>query len=175
MNRSPALVALIPAMATFLALYGNAARASDLAEAHAIKAHVPQTEAARKWADLITRTEHALGGYVAACASGNEQALRHVTTDDLHVEYTLGEPGTYLVLDSGTSPAGCAAMGGLVTRTSDVWIFPTNSAAVFVQFDVPSQRQLALVEMRGDRIARIVNFSAPPPAMPKEVLSASNE
>ena len=175
MNRS---IALFPAIGALLTLAAGA-RAADLMDGHAINAHVPQTAAAHKWADLISRTERALGGYVAACASGEGRALSRVTTDDLHVEYTLGEPGTYLVMDGGTSPAGCAAMVGLSARTSNVWIFPTNSSVVFVQFDAPSganassQRQLALVEMRGERIARIVNFSAPPPALASDVLSAS--
>ncbi len=170
MNRS---IALFPAVGALLTLAAGA-RAADLMDGHTIKAHVPQTAAARKWSDLISRTERALGGYVAACASGEGQALSRVTTDDLHIEYTLGEPGTYLVMDGGaSSPVGCAAMAGLSSRTSNVWIFPTNASVVFVQFDTPTQRQLALVEMRGDRIARIVNLSAPPPALATDVLSAS--
>jgi hypothetical protein len=177
MTRSIALV--IRALGVLAALAGTSARASDLVDAHTIQAHVPQTAAARKWADLIGRTERALGGYAAACASSDGPALTRVTTDDLRIEYTLGEPGTYLTVGSN-APAGCGAMRGLSSRTSNVWIFPTNSAVVFVQFDAPtaanapSQRQLALVEMRGDRIARITNFSAPPPALTTEVLSASN-
>ena len=176
MNRS---IALFPAIGVLLTLAAGA-RAADLVDPHAIKAQVPQTAAARKWADLITRTERALGAYVAACASGEGRVLSRVTTDDLHIEYTLGEPGTYLVMDGGDgSSAGCAAMAGLSSRTSNVWIFPTNSSVVFVQFDAPmaahapSQRQLALVEMRGERIARIVNFSAPPPAAAGDLLTAS--
>jgi hypothetical protein len=49
---------------------------------------------------------------------------------------------------------------------------------VFVQFDAPaaagapSQRQLALVEMRGERIARIVNFSVTPPVAPTTLVAA---
>src|SRR5689334_4372806 len=111
MNRSIALFPALGALLTLTATAG-AARAADLVDAHALEAHVPQTEAAHKWADLISRTERALGGYVAACTSGESRALARVTTDDLHVEYTLGEPGTYLVMDSGTAPEGCAAMAG---------------------------------------------------------------
>jgi hypothetical protein len=167
MKRSIALFPVVGALLTLAA----GARAADLVDAHAIEARVPQTQAAHKWADLISRTERALGGYVAACSSGESRALSRVTTDDLHIEYTLGEPGTYLVTDGGSAPEGCAAMAGLTARTSNVWIFPTNSSAVFVQFDAPttgdgpSQRQLALIEMRGGRIARIVNFSTPPQAL----------
>ena len=176
MNRS---IALFPAVgAALLTLTTTGTRASDLVDAPALEARVPQTAAARKWSDLIARTERALGGYVAACVSGEGRALNRVTTDDLHIEYTLSEPGTYLTVDGGDASAGCAAMAGLLSRTSYVWIFPTHSAAVFVQFDAPpaagapSQRQLALVEMRGDRIARIVNFSAPPPVAPTTLVAA---
>jgi len=171
-------IALFPAIGAALLTLASGARAADLVDAHTIKAHVPQTENARKWADLIARTERALGGYVAACASGEGQALSRVTTNDLHIEYTLGEPGTYLTVDGSNAPAGCAAMVGLNTRTSNVWIFPTNSSVVFVQFDAPaaagapSQRQLALVEMRGERIARIVNFSVTPPVAPTTLVAA---
>jgi hypothetical protein len=172
-------IALFPAIgAALLTLAAPGTRAGDLVEAHTIKAHVPQTANARKWADLIARTERALGGYVAACATGEGRALRQVTTDDLHIEYTLNEPGTYLTVDGGDAQAGCAAMAGLTSRTSNVWIFPTNSAVMFVQFDAPtaagapSQRQLALVEMRGERIARIVNFSATPPVAPATLIAA---
>jgi hypothetical protein len=177
MNRS---IALFPALGALLTLAAGA-RAADLADVPTIKARVPQTEAAHKWADLISRTERALGGYVAACASGESLALSRVTTDDLHIEYTLGQPGTYLVTDGGSAPEGCAAMAGLTLRTSNVWIFPTHSSVVFVQFDAsltpgsPSQRQLALVEMRGERIARIVNFSAPPPALATPTTLAAAE
>ena len=93
--------------------------------------------------------------------------MSRVTTDDLRVEYTLSEPGTYVGVDGNTA-ASCAAIAGLGARTSNLWIFPTNASVVFVQYDAPtsadsaSQRRLALVEMRGARISRIVNFSAPP-------------
>ena len=177
MNRS---IALFPAIgAALLTLTTTGTHAADVVvDAHAVKAHVPQTAAAHKWADLIARTERALGGYVEACVSGEGGALGRVTTDDLHIEYTLNEPGNYLIVDGSNASAGCAAMAGLLSRTSYVWIFPTNSAAVFVQFDAPagagapSQRQLALVEMRGERIARIVNFSATPPVAPTTLVAA---
>jgi hypothetical protein len=174
MNRS---IALFPAIGAALLTLAAGARAADLVDAHTIKAHVPQTAAARKWADLIARTERALGGYAAACAAGEGQALSRVTTNDLHIEYTLGEPGTYLTVDGSNAPAGCAAMVGLGAHTN-VWIFPTHSSVVFVQFDAPaaagapSQRQLALVEMRGERIARIVNFSVTPPVAPTTLVAA---
>jgi hypothetical protein len=52
-------------------------------------------------------------------------------------------------------------------------IYPTNDEnVVFVEFDttsdsssVPLKRQLALVEMRGAKIARLLNFSQPANAL----------
>jgi hypothetical protein len=62
---------------------------------------------------------------------------------------------------------------------SNLWIFPTGDAtSVFVQYEMPAangaapQRQLALVEMRGERIARMIKFAPMPPAL--ETLAARN-
>jgi hypothetical protein len=52
-------------------------------------------------------------------------------------------------------------------------IYPTNDEnVVFVEFDttndssiVPLKRQLALIEMRGAKIARLLNFSQPANAL----------
>jgi len=176
MNRS---IALIPALGALLALTVTVAKASDVGEPPAVSAHVPHTAAARNWADLIARTERALGGYVAACASGKGRALSRVTTDDLRIEYTLREPGSYVGVDGSSSPDNCAAIGGIGARTSNLWIFPTNASVVFIQYDAPTadganpQRQLALVEMRGERISRIVNFAAPPTALVNAALAPS--
>jgi 4-diphosphocytidyl-2C-methyl-D-erythritol kinase len=62
------------------------------------------------------------------------------------------------------------ASGGSSLRA--MWIYPTNDQSVaFVQFDVTSdssgalKRQLALVEMRGEKIARLLSFSPPSNAL----------
>src|SRR5689334_8010610 len=68
-------IALLPVVGALFALGGTHAHASAMAESHPIAARVPNTAAAAKWADLIARTEQALGNYAAACASGEEQAL----------------------------------------------------------------------------------------------------
>jgi hypothetical protein len=149
-----------PAIAAFfttLALASFVAHASDTAQ-------VPRTAAARAAGDLIAKTERAITGYVAACAARDAKRLTGLTTDDVRIEFTLDEPGTYLTLTSDSVLASCAP-GISPAGKGRLWVFPTNDPnAVFVQYDLsvdasrPATRQLALVEMRGDRIARMRNF-----------------
>jgi hypothetical protein len=136
-----------------LAFAADAAHASELPQ-------VPHTAAAKAAAGVILRVERAITGYVSACASNDAQGLKGVLTEDARIEFAMDEPGTYLSIDASSWGADCAA------QISNLWIFPTLDAnAVFVQYDVPSstgalpQPQLVLVEMRGERIARMVNFS----------------
>lgn len=85
----------------------------------------------------------------------------------------LEEPGAYLVVKA-TAPSanlsGNAKKTGTGTHISNLWIFPTNdSSAVFVHYttsfdvrspaELPDSEHLALLEMRGDRIVKIRNFS----------------
>ena len=136
--------------------FAFAAQASDTAQ-------VPRTAAARAAGDLIARTERAITGYVSACASRDVKRLTGLTTDDVRVEFTLDEPGTYLTLTSDSLLASCVP--GVSPGKGRMWIFPTNDPnAVFVQYDLSvssskaTTRQLALVEMRGEQIARMRNF-----------------
>jgi hypothetical protein len=170
MNRS---IALIPVLSALITVHNSSAHASGVttAEPTAIVARTPNTAAAAKWAGLIARTERALGVYAAACAAGEAQSLDRVVTDDLRVEYTLRDPGTFVGMDASSLQTTCAALTGLTSRTSDLWIFPTNAGVVFIQYDAPSaagepaRRRLALVEMRGDRMSRIVNFASSTPTL----------
>ncbi len=131
------------------------------------KALVPSTAAAQTSAKLISRAERAINGFVAACVARDARALGSVTTGQVRVEYALDEPGTYLSMDASSLLAACAA-NNTGSRVSNLWIFPTNDAnTVFVQYDAQSTEsgshgQLALVELKGDRIARMLNFAALP-------------
>ena len=141
-----------------LSLSANGASASD----H--RAQVPDTAAARKAADLIASAERAIEGYVAACAKGEASALHSVTTHDVRLEYALDEPGTFLSIDASSIASGCGALLFEEARIANWWILPTDEpTAVFVHYDTLAGRQLALVEMRGERIARIVSYSGVPP------------
>jgi hypothetical protein len=137
-------------------------------------AQVPATPLAAAEANLIARADRALGDYVAACTTGDNEAIARIVTSDAVVEYALEEPGTYLAVEA---PALIANRSGNAKQTapgahiSKLWIFPTNdSNTVFVQYttssDVGSPAQLrdsehlALLEMRGDRIFKMRYFSA---------------
>ena len=136
--------------------------------------HVPATPLAAANANLITRADRALRDYVAAYSTGDEEAIARIVTSDAVVEYALEEPGTYLKVEAAAliayrsvnaEPTGAGA------HISTLWIFPTpDSNVVFVQYtigsearspaQVPDSEHLALLEMRGDRIFKMRNFSA---------------
>ena len=166
-----------PALAGVLLLTATAALSEEST------ARVPDTAAARAAANVIARAERAVANYVAACAARDARRLTGVTTRDARIEYTLDDPGTYLSMDASSLIAACAANTPAASPGSLVgnfWIFPTNDAdTVFVQYDAPSSsetsshRQLALVEMRGDQISRMLNFAAMPPAIVASTLRAA--
>ena len=152
---------LAPVLGMALSLAADVAMCADQT------AQVPSTAAAQSAAKLISRAERAINGFVAACVARDARALGSVTTGQVRVEYALEEPGTYLSMDASSLLAACAA-NNAGSRVSNLWIFPTNDAnTVFVQYDAQSTEagshgQLALVELKGDRISRMVNFAALP-------------
>ena len=142
----------------------------------------PRTAAGAKAVQLSTNVQNALTRFIAGCSSHDAQLLYSVTTDDVRIEYSLDAPGTYLTLDAISLAADCGInmeSGGSRIRTMQ--IYPTNDEnVVFVEFDttsdsstVPLKRQLALVEMRGEKIARLLNFSPPSNALLSERGAAS--
>lgn len=120
------------------------------------------TEATTAIRDLITN-------FVSACAANDEQRLREITTDDLRIEYALDTPGTYYGFDSLALSSECSAQNGMESGLANVRVYPTaDTQAIFVQYETTgaidfseNRQQLALVELRDKRIARIVNFSEP--------------
>ena len=138
------------------------------------RVHVPATPHAAANANLIARADRALRDYVAACSTGDDEAIARIVTNDAVVEYVLEEPGTYLVVEAAALSANCsgnAEWAGAGASISNLWIFPTNdSNAVFVQYTtcsdvrspphLPDSEHLALLEMRGDRIFKMRYFSA---------------
>jgi hypothetical protein len=134
-------------------------------------AHVPDTEAARKSADLIAKAEKVLGAYLAACSAGETPVLRQITTIDLRVDQALEEPGAFLTYH-GSTAAACEALGANGARLQDYWILPTNDeTAVFVH----AEGRLALLELHNDRIARVVNYGSQPAGPACSAISASTE
>jgi len=136
--------------------------------------HVPATAHAAANANLITRADRALRDYVAACSTGDDETIARIVTSDAAVEYVLEEPGTYLGVEAAALSAACssnAKQAGAGASISNLWIFPTSdSNTVFVQYTIssdvrspaqfPDSKHLALLEMRGDQILKMRNFSA---------------
>jgi hypothetical protein len=119
--------------------------------------------------EAITATRDLITNFVSACAADDEQRLREITTDDLRIEYALDTPGTYYGLDSLALSSECSALNGMEVGLANVRVYPTADAqAIFVQYETTgaldfseNRQQLALVELRDKRIARVVNFSEP--------------
>jgi len=165
----------------FLAAMGAATMlTAQSAVSSELTAHVPDSAAARSAATLIARAERAFGRYAAACAARDSRTARDATTTDVRIEYVLAEPGTYLSLDAKSLVSVCGpddAAFGPGSRVSNLWILPTGDAnAVFIQYDArrgeggATQRQLALLELEGSRIARLRNFGGVPSGLLAAVL-----
>lgn len=161
------------------------ASTSAIAVAADVPAHVPQTENARLRAELVARVERAIKGYVSACAGRDADGLAAVTTSDLRMEFPLGEPGTWFGADATAllELCGSAARSGDSPIVENLWVFPTaDDETVFVQYDAPvadsgpgNRRQLVLVTMRGERIARITSFSEMPPTLLARIVPRPGE
>ena len=137
--------------------------------------HVPATSQAVANANLIARADHALRDYVAACSTGDDEAIARTVTSDAVIEYPLEEPGMYIAAEAAALSANCfgnAEQAASPAHISNLWIFPTNNSnAVFVQYTMSSgvrspaqlswtSEHLALLEMRGDQIVKMRDFSA---------------
>jgi hypothetical protein len=145
-------------------------------------AHVPATPQAAANADLIARADQALRDYVAACSTGDDEAIARTVTSDAVVEYPLEQPGTYLAVEAAALSANCfgnARQAASPAHISNLWIFPTNdSNAVFVQYTIssggrspaplPDSEHLALLQIRGDQIVKMRDFNANAASMPAE-------
>jgi hypothetical protein len=158
----------VTGLGALLSLSAFATHSSESRASSAVKAHVPQTAAAKSSAALLSRAERAFNGFVAACASGDAREASAVTMRDLRLETQLDEPNGYPRLEVRSMTGRCRAVGGRGSRVSNLWIYPTNDdTSVFVQYTVAlpgaaPQAQLALMEMRGERISRMVTFANPP-------------
>jgi hypothetical protein len=130
-------------------------------------------------ADLTSRADHVLHDYVLACSVHDGQAIGRAVTSDAVFEYVLDEPGSYLTIDATSLLAHCAIeerIGKSPLRISNLRIFPTgDSNSVFVRYTTSASdsqpavehseqptltsEHLVLVELRGDRIAKLRDFT----------------
>jgi len=162
-NRSPSAVAA----SVLLTLTAPTGFASEHEQGRAIPDAAPS-------ADLLARADRALRDYVAACSTGDIGALVRIFTNDAVIEYALDEPGTYLIVEAAALSAnrvGNSQQTGPGAHISNLQIFLTpNSNTVFVHYttsgdvrtpdEVPAPEQLALLEMRGDRIYKMRKLGA---------------
>ena len=158
-------VALI-ALTSLLTARANESLARD------VVVNAPATVQATQAADLISRAANAFVDYVNACSGNDQEAVARAITSDAVVEYAAAEPGVYLTFDATALTTRCGddpAPIGAGQHISNLWIFPTTDAnAVFVRYDSASnlasaEQHLLLVEMRGDRIIRMRDFTTPSP------------
>ncbi len=105
-------------------------------------------------ASLIARAGRALREYVAACSTDDE-ALAHIVTGDAMVEYALAKPGTYLQVEAA---ALCANRPDGTLQTNTVFVNYTIDFDVRSPSELPDSEHLALLEMRGDEIAKLRHF-----------------
>jgi hypothetical protein len=134
---------------------------------------VPDTPQARISADVISRADRAIRDYILACSLNDGPTIGEAVINDAVFEFALDEPGSFLTVDATSLRAHCAVdeQGkGTAVRISNVWIFPTgDSNSVFVHYTTSAgtdqravaaeSEHLALLEMRGNRIAKLRDFT----------------
>lgn len=121
------------------------------------------------------RVTDAVEGYVGAVSTHNSGALSKFFTDDAVVEFVNDTSGASVTVHADSLvDDGELSAGGTDGRShvTNLRVFPTKDAnTVFVQYDVVGDSaangdagasgQLALIEMRGGRIEKMVHFNAP--------------
>jgi hypothetical protein len=156
--------------AVALAIAAQSASASD------VQVKVPSTPDAVRAADLIARAQRALVAYVSSCSARDHAGVERSVTSDAVFEYALNDSPGSIALNAEALIGDCwSAVPELDTgaRIQTLWIFPTGEAnTVFVHYSTSapgekkeSSEHLAFVEMRGARIAKLHDFTSPPPAM----------
>jgi len=116
------------------------------------------------------RVGEAVEGYVDALSTHNAGTLSKFFTDDAVVEFVSDTSGASVTVHADSLVNDGADSGR--SHVTNLRVFPTKDVnAVFVQYDVVGDSaangdvgasgQLALIEMRGNRIEKMVNFNAP--------------
>jgi hypothetical protein len=125
---------------------------------------------ARAAASLSRSTRRAVNEFVDAYASRNSAGLAQATTGDFEVQYGLAQTGTYVTVDKDALIASWWDAGvnsSARDEHSTIAIFPTADAhVVFVTYRTPGDagsERIALLELRGHRVARAHDLIAPAP------------
>jgi hypothetical protein len=123
-------------------------------------------------APLIANVERALSRYAAGCRTHDETIIADVFTSLAVIEYASSVAGHFVATDAIAAETcwAASALTGTRLQESPIWIYPTSEANdVLIQYTVVigtgnAQRtvqDIALVEMAGDRIARIRDYLPP--------------
>ena len=121
-------------------------------------------------ASLNSTTRRAVNEFVDAYSNRNPAELAHATTGDFEVQYGLAQTGTYVTVDEDALVASWRDAGVNSSARDEhptIAIFPTADAhVVFVTYRTPGDagsERIALLELRGHRVARAHDLIAPAP------------
>jgi len=179
---------LIPSLLAGIVLL--AAQSSPAAEAEPLITAGPQfhpitmTPSRPTLAPLVANVERALSRYAAGCATHDKNAMANVFTSFAVIEYASGVVEHFISIDAINADQcwGAVALTSTHSSESPNWIYPTSEPNdVFIQYtaviDTGGARHtvqdLALVEMAGDRIARIRDYM--PSSTARQLSNASLE
>jgi len=142
------------------AMWVTTARAADHADAGVLGTGRPAPS-------ISNTTRRAVTEFVDAYANRNSTGLARATTGDFEVQYGLAQTGTYVTVDEDALVASWREGANSSVHGRSVAIFPTSDAqVVFVTYRMPGDagsERIALVELRGNRVARAYDLIAPAP------------
>ena len=125
--------------------------------------------ASKPAASIGSSTRRAVNEFVDAYANRDAAGLAHATTGDFEVQYGLDQTGTYMAVDEDALVASWRDAGvssSARDEHSAIAIFPTADVhVVFVTYRIAGDggERIALLELRGDRVARARDLVAPAP------------
>jgi hypothetical protein len=115
-------------------------------------------------------TQRAVNEFVESYASRDSVGLAHTTTSDFEAQYRLAQSGTSVTVDEDALISSWQEAGDAPPTHGQHWkviIFPSADAtAVFVTYRIPGDAgsdRIALLELRGNRVARIHDLAGPVP------------
>jgi hypothetical protein len=118
-------------------------------------------------ASLSSTTRRVVSEFVDAYANRNSAGLARATTGDFEVQFGLAQTGTYVTVDEDALVASWREGTNSSVHGRSVAIFPTSDAqVVFVTYRIPGDagsERVALIELRGNKVARAYDVIAPAP------------
>jgi hypothetical protein len=142
---------------------------AGMLRAQSVRVNVPDTVPPGPSMGAIILTKRALVDFVIACGARDTKGIARVTTGDAEIEYTLQQPGRYLVVDVNATGEcwGGTSQFASEGAVPELWIYPTAYASLlFVHFTVKATKGssneksecIAVIKMSEDRIAKIRYF-----------------